>query len=115
MKKKNKINFLIVGCGSIGQRHLENLLSLDQKNIKIYYTDCALAKKISKKFNVEQLETLQFKNVDCTLICSPPSTHTSIAKKALSESSNIFVEKPLGNSLKDINDINFSPTSCKIV
>jgi predicted dehydrogenase len=105
MKKENQINFLIVGCGSIGQRHLKNLLSLDQKNIKIYDSDCVLAKKISKKFNVEQLETLQFKNVNCTLICTPPSTHTSIAKKALSGSSNIFIEKPLDNSLKDINDI----------
>ncbi len=105
MKKENKINFLIIGCGSIGQRHIENLLSLGQKNIKIYDSNCVLAKKISKKFNVEQLETLQFKNVNCTLICTPPSTHTSIAKKALSGLSNIFVEKPLDNSLKDINDI----------
>ena len=31
MKKENKINFLIVGCGSIGQRHIDNLLSLGQK------------------------------------------------------------------------------------
>jgi predicted dehydrogenase len=105
MKKQNKINFLIVGCGSIGQRHINNLLSLGQKNIKIYDTDCALVKKISKKFNVEQLETLDFKNINCTLICTPPSTHLSIAKKALSESSHVFIEKPLSNSLKDINNI----------
>jgi predicted dehydrogenase len=105
MKKENKINFLIVGCGSIGQRHIDNLLSLGQKNIKIYDTDCVLVKKISKKFNVEQLKTLDFKNINCTLICTPPSTHLSIAKKALTESSHIFIEKPLSNSLKDVNNI----------
>jgi len=105
MKKENKINFLIVGCGSIGQRHIENLLSLEQKNIKIYDTDYVLAKKISKKFNVEQLEILDFKKVNCTLICTPPSTHVSIAKKALSELSHVFIEKPLDNSLRNIDNI----------
>ncbi len=105
MKKENKINFLIVGCGSIGQRHIDNLISLGQKNIKIYDTDCVLAKKISKKFNVIRLETLEFKNVNCTLICTPPNTHVNIAKKALSESSHVFIEKPLDNSLRGINNI----------
>lgn len=105
MKKENKINFLIVGCGSIGQKHIENLLSLGQENIKIYDVDYILAKNISKKFNVVQLEILEFKNVNCTLICTPPSTHVNIAKEALSGSSHVFIEKPLHNSLRNISDI----------
>ena len=105
MKKENKINFLIVGCGSIGQRHIRNLLSLGQKNIKIYDVDKTLSKKISKKFNIVQVKILEFKNINCTLICTPPSTHVDIANKALSVLSHVFIEKPLSNSLNDINNI----------
>ena len=31
-----EMKFLIIGCGSIGQRHIKNLLSLGKKNLVVF-------------------------------------------------------------------------------
>ncbi len=98
------MKFLVIGCGSIGQRHIKNLLSLGEKNIQVYDTNFDLSKKISKKFNLKILESLNIP-VDCTLVCTPPSSHIDIAKKAIANKSHVFIEKPLSNSIKGINTL----------
>ncbi|MDE2589312.1 MAG: Gfo/Idh/MocA family oxidoreductase, partial [Patescibacteria group bacterium] len=44
-------------------------------------------------------------NADCTMICTPPSTHVELAKLALKKGSHVFIEKPLSNSLLGLNDV----------
>jgi len=46
------LKFLIIGCGSIGQRHINNLLSIGIKNIEVFDSNKSLLKKVGKKFNV---------------------------------------------------------------
>lgn len=98
------MRFLVIGCGSIGQRHIQNLLSIGEKKISVYDTNSKLLKYVSKKFKVTIATKPNF-DVDCTIICTPPNSHIEIAKKALMNKSHVFIEKPLSNNLKGIECI----------
>ena len=99
------MKILVIGSGSIGQRHIKNLKSLGIKNIQVFDDDKKLLKLVEKNFNIKAQNKLNFDQIDCTLICTPPNSHIKLAKLALENNSNVFIEKPLSNSLKDINII----------
>lgn len=96
------MKFLIVGCGSIGQRHINNLLRLGVNDLEIHDSNKALLKHIGRKFKIKTLSSLKFNDRDCTLICTPPSNHLELATNAIKNNSHVFIEKPLGNSLKGL-------------
>ena len=116
------MKILFIGLGSIGQRHLRNLISLNLKNIKIY-----AYRKINKKIiisrdlnssfrgdivknnKIEQIYTKRdIVNLrpNLTFICNPSSKHIEFAIMVAKLNSDIFIEKPLSNNLKNINILN---------
>lgn len=101
----SRLRFLVIGCGSIGQRHIKNLKSLGITELDIFDSNKQLLDHVKRKFNVNALHSLNFNNVDCTLVCTPPSSHVQLAKHVLKKGSHVFIEKPLSNSLTGLNDI----------
>jgi predicted dehydrogenase len=91
--------FLIVGYGSIGKKHYECLKkNFPSNNIKVLTT-----KKINHKdFINESSDALAF-HADIVLVCNPAHLHIETAIKFARTGSNIFIEKPLDISLKNIN------------
>lgn len=103
MKKKyNDLRGLIIGCGSIGTRHLHNLKSLGIENIILYDENKKKLNEISKKYNVQKADNLNsafdFKP-DFSIICTYPGSHLKIAEKCLSYNSHMLIEKPLSIDL----------------
>ena len=113
------MNILILGLGSIGQRHLRNIKKI-YPNAKIF----ALRKKFStpllnnknkvikgdikKKYSITYLkdltEIIKNKiNLHSAFVCTPSSMHVEQVIWLLKNNINCFVEKPLGSSLKNIN------------
>jgi predicted dehydrogenase len=115
------MNILILGLGSIGQRHLRNLKLIEPK-AKFY----ALRKKntiplltsankvmkgdIKKKYSLEYINSLaQIKKnkikIDCAFVCTPSSHHILQAIWLIKNNINCFVEKPLGSSLHHLKQL----------
>lgn len=101
----SRLRFLVIGCGSIGQRHINNLKSLGITKLDVFDSDEQLLAQVKRKFKVNALNSLNFDNIECTLICTPPNSHVNLAKHALKKGSHVFIEKPLSNSLTGLNDI----------
>ena len=102
---KNLFNSLVVGFGSIGHRHTKNLISLGYKNIDIFRTFKNKTKypkikkiKIFSNFNKAILK----KKYDLMVLANPTSEHINYAIKGARKKINIYIEKPLSNSLKNI-------------
>ncbi|PIT93766.1 hypothetical protein COU00_02610 [Candidatus Falkowbacteria bacterium CG10_big_fil_rev_8_21_14_0_10_43_11] len=95
------IKILIIGFGSIGRRHYQNLLKLGFKNIYVYDIDknklAGEKLKTTEKINAGTLK--QFRAV---LICNPNDAHVQTAIKCAQAGCHIFIEKPLAPSLKNI-------------
>jgi myo-inositol 2-dehydrogenase/D-chiro-inositol 1-dehydrogenase len=105
----NKINLAILGLGRIGKIHAENVISLNECNLKIIidpisdsddnFTD--LGVKQSKHFD----DLLNESDIDGVIICSPSKYHVSQIKSLSELTKNIFCEKPLGLSIEEILDV----------
>ena len=104
------MRILIVGLGSIGQRHLRVLKKLFKNSVKIFTLNSTKNKLIiydnfkTKKVNslikfykIEAIDINQVENykIDVAFICNPPSLHIDIAIKLAKKNCNLFIEKPL--------------------
>jgi predicted dehydrogenase len=97
-----RINFAIIGCGHIGQRHAAMILK-NQAAALVAMCD------VAPKSNIKGIDTFQdvpfFEdidelliadlNIDVVCICSPNGLHESQALKALNAGKHIVIEKPM--------------------
>ena len=93
---------LIVGYGSIGKKHLENFLQLKDIQLTVYTkrNDLQLLRENGIKISDSLTECLK-ENPDVGVITNETSLHIPIAIKLAKEGLDLFLEKPLSNSLKD--------------
>ena len=100
---------LVIGCGSIGKRHIQNLLSLGVGRVFVYDTDKDKLAKTCKELPVESLASLDDlaggRDYDAALICSPPSFHISHALALIQKGIHCFIEKPLSHTLENIDTL----------
>ena len=113
------MKILIVGLGSIGQRHLRILKKVYKKKISIYTLSNSKNKRVIKdnfkSFKVKSLlDYYKIKKIDISrinseginiaFICNPPHLHMRTALKLINQNCNLFIEKPLSTE-KEIKEI----------
>jgi predicted dehydrogenase len=94
----SKINILIHGYGSIGKKHYAVFL----KFLKPEQIFVITRKKIVKKNFFKKFSEIK-KKINLVIICSPSSHHVKHSIFYAKKNINIFVEKPLSNSLEKKN------------
>ena len=103
------VDLAIVGFGRIGRIHADNILSMQQANLKmivdpILDIDEGLKRRgIQQSKNIADLFSLQ--KIDGVIICSPSNYHVEQIKELSKATKNIFCEKPLGLSIKEIMEV----------
>lgn len=100
------MKFLIAGLGSIGRRHLRNLISLGEKNIVLLRTRKAtLSDDNLVDFPVETdlKEALQKHKPEAVIVANPTSLHLDVAIPAAEAGCHILLEKPVSNSLERLD------------
>ena len=96
MKKKwQDLSVLIVGCGSIGKRHIEVLSSLKVKDISIFDNDNEkiniLLEKFPKLKAYKSFEEGLIKKPDTVFILTPTKMHMAMIIKALKAGCHVFL------------------------
>ena len=96
---------LVVGYGSIGKRHVENLLSISNLEIIVCTkrNDINKLKKHTKVYHTIN-QSLKEKP-DIGIIANETSLHIPTAIKLAKEGLDLFLEEPLSNSLKDVEKL----------
>jgi len=112
-------NILIVGLGSIGQRHYRNLKKIN-KNLNFFsirkkrnspelnkFNQIVKKKFISRKKKIKEigLKELENQKVDLALITNPTSLHIKTATELAKRKINLFLEKPISNNIKGVNNL----------
>ncbi|HUP23744.1 MAG TPA: Gfo/Idh/MocA family oxidoreductase [Thermoanaerobaculia bacterium] len=99
---------LVVGCGSIGTRHLANLHSLAAGPIAICDVEpnrlAACREMASAAFDDFQRALAELEP-ELVLVCTPPTTHLPVVRKALEADCHVFVEKPISHDLEGVEEI----------
>ncbi len=115
------MKILLVGLGGIGQRHARNLRALLGDRVELLaYRVRRLPALITAK-----LDTLPDKDVeaehkirafadldealrekpDAAFICNPSSLHMEVARKCVQAGCDLFIEKPVSDSLDGISEL----------
>ncbi len=91
------MKFLIAGLGSIGRRHLRNLLALGERDILLYRTHrSTLPDDELAPFPVEtDLEAALAHQPDAVIISNPTALHMEVAIPAAGNGCHILLEKPI--------------------
>lgn len=95
---------LVIGCGSIGRRHIGNLVHVDRiSNVFGHDLDGMATQKVNDEHNIwttTELQEAWEQSPDIVLVCTPPDTHIQLAERALDHDADVFIEKPLSDSLE---------------
>jgi len=102
------MRILVIGCGSIGERHIRNLKDLSVGEIIACDPNQKRVSVVGKKHKIQtytELGQALSRKVDAALVCIPPSAHVSIARKVINCGAHVFIEKPLSHSLKGVDEL----------
>ena len=97
------IKIAMFGIGKMGQNHLRILSMLKDVEIAFLYdTNQELCQVMSERFGVKILKDIDedLKSCDGAIIVTPTFTHFDYINKVSDYVKNIFVEKPLTNTLE---------------
>ena len=100
------MKFLIAGLGSIGRRHLRNLITLGERDIILLRTRHAtMPDDELAGYPVETniTEALKKHKPDAVIVANPTSLHLDIAIPAAEAGCDILLEKPVSNSLERLD------------
>lgn len=116
MMKGLPLKILVIGCGSIGERHIKNLKSLAVAEVLACDQDKERREYIKNKYeiavfqNYEQAFSSEF--IDAVLICTPTSEHITPALAAIQQGCHVFIEKPISHTLEGVDNL-IKEASCK--
>lgn len=100
------MKILIIGFGSIGQRHAANALLLGR--VAVYEKDANQIGSTPLSKDIQFFSTLQEAfnwKPDGIIIATPHSTHIEIANKAIDSGGHVLIEKPISNKLNGVSEL----------
>lgn len=103
------MNIGIVGLGRMGKNHLRVLSSLRNNidDISIYDADINTMLEMSKIYDVKYYRDLEsfLDSASAVIICTPTTTHYSLAKKCIDKGKDILIEKPITSRVEEANEL----------
>ena len=115
--KKPKIG--VVGAGHLGKHHIKHLSNHKGVDfVGVFDTNEDSLKNICDEFSVKPLQSLEelISLCEAVNIVTPTNTHFDIARKFLNQKKDVFIEKPLTNTVEEaLSLINLAKTNECIV
>ncbi len=100
---------LILGGGSIGERHLRCFLATGRAQVALCDISEAIRSKLAANYPVDDLYASFDEAVegsfDAAVICTPANLHVSMASRLAERKIGVLIEKPLSTSLDDIDSL----------
>ena len=99
---------LIIGCGSIGERHLRCFTQTGRAQVTACDANPKLLQRMAEIYKVPTITDSAegFRGpFDAVVICTPAHLHVPMAIQALSAGKHVLVEKPLSHSLAGLDEL----------
>ena len=100
---------LVVGCGSIGERHLRCFQRTGRAQVAVCDANAELLKRIAAQYQVSAFSSLDTaldaRRYIGIVICTPAQTHLDIALAGLRHGAGLLIEKPLSTGLENVSEV----------
>jgi predicted dehydrogenase len=104
-----KKSVLVVGVGSIGERHVRCFAATGRAEMAICETNPKLRETVAEKYQVahcyENLEKALGDGPTAVVICTPANLHIPMALAAARSGAHLFVEKPLSTKPDGLEEL----------
>ncbi len=101
-------SILIIGCGSIGERHLRCFQKTGRCEVSVCDANAKLLSEVSQRYGVPAFgsltEAVQKRRFDAWVICTPAHTHLAIAREGAAQGAALLIEKPLSVTLDGLEE-----------
>lgn len=100
------MKFLIAGLGSIGRRHMRNLVALGEKDIVLYRTGKSTMPEDDLAGFPQETDlrtALEKHKPDAVIVANPTALHLEVAIPAAEAGCSLLLEKPLSHSMERID------------
>lgn len=104
------LNVLVIGCGSIGERHARCIQQTGRANVGISETNANLASAVGARYGIdllfEDLDTaLAARKWDAAVIAAPAHVHVPIATTLVTRGVHVLCEKPLSVTYDGVDEL----------
>jgi predicted dehydrogenase len=102
-------NILVVGVGSIGERHVRCFLKTGRAAVSVCEVNSILRDEVCTRYQIQNayadLDAALAEPHDAVVIAVPADSHVAIAQKALAAGCNLLIEKPLSVSMDGVHEL----------
>lgn len=98
----------VLGAGHLGRIHIQQLLTLEHCEVVGFHDPSAERQElIAKEFGVRHFADADelIEKVDAIDIVTPTLSHHALACRALDAGKDVFIEKPLTNTVEEANEL----------
>lgn len=100
---------LVIGCGSIGERHLRCFQKTGRARVAVCDTNSRLVQDVASRYEVPGFDSLEAAQAgfesDVWVICTPAQTHLPLALRGLEAGKHLLIEKPLAVDLMQVEAV----------
>ena len=100
---------LIVGVGSIGERHARCFLATGRAEVSICELNASLRRTIADRYQIaksfDNLQTALAEQPEAVVVCTPAHLHIAIAEAAAQAEAHLLIEKPLSTTLAGVESL----------
>jgi predicted dehydrogenase len=113
---KETFRVAVIGCGSIGKRHIGNLIARGVGPERIVALDTREDRRaeVTARFGVERVcakfEEVLDEKAAAAIVCSPTSFHIPQATALVERGMDVLIEKPLGHNLDGVEALEAAVT-----
>jgi predicted dehydrogenase len=104
-----KKSIVVVGTGSIGERHLRCLLATGRAEVSICEVNPSLRAVMAERYPVKNVfdayDAAVASRPDAVVICTPAHLHVSLAAQAAKNGVHVLIEKPLSTTLAGVDEL----------
>jgi len=115
----DKHHLLVIGVGSIGERHLRCFQSTERVDLSICELNAELRNEVGDRYEISKrfdiLETALEQKPDAALIAAPAHLHIPLAQTCAEAGCHLLIEKPLSTSLEGIDALRGFITQEKLI
>lgn len=103
------MHVLVIGGGSIGERHLRCLLRTGRVEVSLCEVNSELRTRLSTEYAIARsfadFEEALTSSPDAAVVCTPAHLHVPMATRLVANGVHLLIEKPLSTSLDGVADL----------
>ena len=105
----DKKQVLVIGVGSIGERHVRCFQATGRVTAAICELDSALRQRVADQYAIdrcyEDFDRALADPCDAAVVCTPAHLHVPMAQRLVQAGVHVLIEKPLATSLEGVAEL----------